>query len=146
MTGQPDPVSVLWEPAAARFLEGVRAAKGRWFGIRIADPEPRHFALYDEAGFDPLLGPDPVFRYRKAGLNARDRWRRGFVRAVYRRARGGAPLELQVGIKMPRRGVIPPGRYVRGRILTGKAAAARRAEQRITGNPAARADPRARDW
>lgn len=136
---------MLWEPAADKFLTEVRAAKGGWFGIRVADPEPRHHRLYDALDTYPLLGPDPVYQVMR-GLNARDRWRRGFVRAVYRRAKGGAPLELQVGVKMPRRGVIPPGRYVRGRILTGKAAAARRKEQRITGNPAARADHRARDW
>lgn len=144
MPGLPDPVSVLWEPAAEKFMAGVRAAKGGWYGIRITDPEPRHHVLFDAYGLDPLLGPDPA--RRPGGLNARDRWRRGFVRAVYRRAKGGPPLEVQVGVKMPRRGVIPPGRYVRGRILTGKQAAARRREQRITGNPAARADPRARDW
>lgn len=138
---------MLWEPAAAKFLAGVRAApRGQWFGIRVADPEPRHFRLFDDAGFDPLLGPDPVWRYRRDGLNARDRWRRGFVRAVYRHAKGGPPLVLEVSRRMPRRGRIPPGRFVRGRILRGKEATARRKEQRITGNPAARADPRARDW
>jgi len=142
MPGAPDPVSVLWEPAAVKFMTGVRQANGAWYGIRIADPEPRHVLSFGERGID-VLERD---RAGTGGLDARDRWRRGFVRAVYRRARGGPPLELQVGIKMPRRGVIPPGRYVRGRILKGKAATARHKQQRITGNPAARADPRARDW
>lgn len=143
MPGLPDPVSVLWEPAAAKFLAGVRAApRGQWFGIRIADPEPRHFRLFGAYGID-LLERD---RASTGSLDARDRWRRGFVRAVYRQAKGGPPLVLEVGRKMPRRGRIPPGRFVRGRILKGKEAAARRAEQRVTGNPAARADPRARDW
>lgn len=142
MPGLPDPVSLLWEPAAVKFMAGVRKANGAWYGIRIADPEPRHVRTFSERGID-VLERD---RASTGGLNARDRWRRGFVRAVYRRARGGPPLELQVGIKLPRRGVIPPGRYVRGRILKGSAATARRKQQRITSNPAARADPRARDW
>jgi hypothetical protein len=139
---RPDPVSVLWEPAADKFLAGVREHRGQWWGIRIADPEPRHLAAFGAAGID-LLAKDVA---GTGGLNARDRWRRGFVRAVYRRAHGGPPLEMQVGIKMPRRGVIPPGRFVRGRILTGRQAAARRKEQRITSNPAARANPAIRDW
>jgi hypothetical protein len=141
--GVPDPVSVLWEPAAAKFYAGVRAAgPGRWFGIRIADPEPRHVRLFEFYGIE-LLERD---RASTGSLDARDRWRRGFVRAVYRQAKGGPPLVLEVGRKMPRRGRIPPGRFVRGRILRGKEATARRKEQRVTGNPAARADPRSRDW
>ena len=133
---------MLWEPAADKFLAGVRAGRGQWFGIRIADPEPRHLVMFGARGID-VLERD---RAGTGGLDARDRWRRGFVRAVYRRAKGGAPLEVQVGRKMPRRGRIPPGRFVRGRILIGKQATARRKQQRITGNPAARADPRIRDW
>lgn len=144
MPGQPDPVSVLFEPAARKFYAGCKSKPGEWFGIRIVDPEPRHYVLFEIMGADPLLGPDRA--KRPGGLDARDRWRRGFVRALYRQARGGPPLEVQVSRKMPRRGVIPPGRFVRGRVLTGKQAAARRKEQRITANPANRADPSIRDW
>lgn len=121
----PDPVSLLWDAAAGSFLAGVIAADGQWFGRRVADPTPERARTLEAAGYD-WGGPDD--KTGRGRLNARDAWRRAFIRAVYRAndARKGGPgvhLELEVGRKVPRRGVIPPGRMVRGRCHTGDAKA-----------------------
>ena len=117
----PDPVSLLWDRAAGAFLAGVIAADGEWFGKRVADPTAARAASLEAAGYDWKGGDDKSGRGR---LDARDAWRRAFVRAVYRAndARRGGPgvsLELQVGRKVPPRGVIPAGRMVRGRCHRG---------------------------
>src|SRR5262252_8845746 len=47
---------------------------------RLANPSPRHLAYLASLGIDPYSGDD------KSGdgkLNARTRWGRGFVRALY---------------------------------------------------------------
>lgn len=116
-----DPLSVWWDTAALTVLGRAVAARGQWVAVRIADPSPRQRAAALALGINPL-GPDnPSAQGGRGGLNARDRWRRAFVRAVHYHA--GRPVEIQVGRAMPARGVIPPGRPVRVRLRRGGSAA-----------------------
>lgn len=125
MTAERDPVSVLWDGAAAQLLARARSARGGWAGTRIADPSPRQRAALQRVhGIDPD-GPDrPSTARRRGGVNARTRWARGFVRAVYyandtRHGGPGLALEVQVGAHKPPLGVIPAGRAVRLRVRRG---------------------------
>lgn len=154
---EPDPVSVLWEAAAVRLLERAYAARGEWVATRISDPTPVQVARMAARGIN-VLGPDrPSTAARRGGLNARTRWGRGFVRAIYRvnKQYRGRPLEVEVGRALPVRGVVPAGRAVRVRVRRGGQAAMRAVErkpdaQRIwadEGTPAGRwSNPRLRDW
>lgn len=133
MAGVPaDPASAMWEDAARVFLARVIAAKGGWYAARIADPTDAQAAYFARTGYEPFGRDDKSGR---GSLNARDAWRRAFVRAVYRLndTRNGGPgraIQVEVGRKMPRRGVIPPGRPVRGRTRPG-GEKARRAAARL---------------
>jgi hypothetical protein len=170
-----DPVSELFDRAARSLLARAYARPGVWIGTRLADPEPRHLELLAGMGINPA-GPDPVNRLPGTGINARDRWTRGFVRAVYyqhrwysgrpgggfrreRRtvARSASSIEIEIGRRVvPRGRVIPAGRSVRIRRRPGGDAAMRAVgrlpdTRRIydgTGAPASRwADPTVtRDW
>jgi len=129
-----DPVSVLWDTAAWTLLEETRKLRGGWRGTLIADPSPRQRAMLLAMGIDPD-GPDNPSSIggrakRGAGLNARTRWARGFVRAVNyandRRNGGpGLALEIEVGRHKPAVGVIPAGRAVRLRVRRGGSVALR---------------------
>lgn len=152
-TGKPDPASLHWEKAARKFLADVIAAKGEWHSQRVVDPDLRLEVSLARAGYR-WDGPDN--KSGRGTLNARDAWRRAFVRAVYRandRRKGGPgrAIELQVGVRLPRRGVIPPGRPVRGRVRKGGGTAMRAvaakpaAEQWAYGGPG-QSDPARRDW
>jgi len=167
MAYQRDPVSVLYDGGARRLLERAYAANGGWAGTRLARPGPRHVAWAARRGIDPF-GPDNASAVDGRNLNARSRWARGFVRAVYyqhrwysdapgggwrggRRvtARHSGALEVQVG---PGTAAGWPVR-IRLRKGGGQAAAAVRrmpVSARIyddAGRPAARwSDPEARDW
>lgn len=157
-----DPVSVLWDTAAARVLAETRALRGGWRGTRIADPTPRQRAmLMSMYGINPD-GPDNPSSAggRRGGLDAKTRWARGFVRALHyandgRRGGPGLALEIEVGARKPALGVIPAGRAVRVRVRRGASAALRAVQsepdsRRIYddyGNPARRwSDPELRDW
>ena len=102
------------------------APRGTWVGTRAADPGPQARIWMASAGID-WKGPDnPSVPGRRGGLNARDRWTRGFVRALYYNHRlhlaatGGAEaLEVDVGRRVIPRGIIPAGRAVRVRIRQG---------------------------
>lgn len=146
-----DPQSIRWDAAAEDFLRRVIAAKGQWYARRVVDPSPELLAVLYAAGYDPFAPDNKSGRGR---LHARDAWRRAFVRAVYRAndRRHGGPgraIELQVGLKLPRRGVIPPGRPVRGRVHRG-GQAARAAAARLPDDQqwtdGGRSDPAQRDW
>jgi hypothetical protein len=169
-----DPVSVLFDRGARRLLERAYANPGTWAGTRLADPTPRdRLRLYGMGVTDPM-GPDNASTHGGRGLNARTRWMRGFVRALYyqhkwfsvqggqswrpgRRtvARSAGALEIEIGRIMPVRGVIPRGRAIRVRIRPGGQARLR-AVQRLPdrdriwtdqGEQAARfSDPALRDW
>ncbi len=148
-----DPLSEWWDTGAQIVLQRAVSARGQWVGVRIADPSQRQRDAALALGI-AILGPDPVRKLGGRGVNARDRWRRAFVRAVYYNS--GRPIEIEVGVKLPARGVIPAGRPVRIRTRRGGQAAmnavGRMADVRRIyddeGKPAARwADPRVtRDW
>lgn len=169
-----DPVSVLFDEGARALLARAYAARGQWAGTRLADPGPRHLAWLAARGISPLA-PDNASAASGGGLDARSRWMRGFIRALYyqhrwysstgpglawraeRRSspRNAGALEVRVGNRVPVRGVIPAGRAVRVRVRPG-GQAARRAVQQLgdadriyddAGRPAGRwSDPSLRDW
>jgi len=145
---RPDPVSVAWEAAAQHALDKAREARGAWWGTRLADPTPQQVARWAREGID-VTGRDPV-RYQLA----RGRWQRAFMRAVYR-LEDRRSIEVQIGRKYPRRGVIPSGRYMRIRVKRGGSVAMRAVERKPArdriylddGSPGGRyAQWSARDW
>ncbi len=170
-----DPVSQWWDGAARRLLARAYAGRGSWVATRLVDPSPRQVARARSLGID-LAGPDPVRALPGRGVNARDRWSRAFVRAVYfqhrwysgkpgggwREARRASPrsasaIEVELGRRVPGRGLIPAGRAVRVRTRPGGGAAYRAVgrkpeTERIWGNdgqPADRfsfIDGPSRDW
>lgn len=169
-----DPVSELFDAGARRLLVRAYANPGQWVGTRIADPTPRHTAALARQGINPMAA-DNASATGGRGLNARTRWARGFVRALYyqhrwystggtaggwRRSRRSVPraagaLEVEVGRAVRAMGIIPSGRAVRVRIVKGgetkrRAVQAMPDRDRIysdTGTPGARwSDPAARDW
>jgi hypothetical protein len=172
VTAERDPVSELMDGGARALLSRAYARPGRWAETRLADPGPRHLAVLAVRGINPF-GPDDVSARGGRGLDARSRWARGFVRALYyqhqwysepggqwRTARRLVPrragaLQVEVGRKVPTAGIIPAGRIVRIRLLPG-GEAARRAVRRLPdsrriytdrGDQAARsADIANRDW
>ena len=149
----PDPLSVLWEPAAERILIRAYMARGEWFGTRITDPAPRHrdFARRLRIRID---GPDTA-----TARKARTRWARAFVRALERanKLAGSRPIVWEVGRHIPASptGARPAGRALRVRVLEpgdkAMRAVRRKPEaERIyddEGQPAGRfAHPELRDW
>lgn len=83
MPAERDPVSVLFDGAARRLLARAYARPGEWVMTRLADPAPRHVAWAAERGISSLTGPDRSSARGGAGLNARTRWCRAYVRALY---------------------------------------------------------------
>src|SRR5215472_1588612 len=166
-----DPLSVPFDRGARRLLERAYARPGVWIATRVADPDLRLRTRLMVAGFNPS-GPDPVNSLPGKGVNARDRWTRAFIRALYyqhrqysgkpgggwrKRAspRSASSLEVEVGRRVPVRGIIPAGRAVRIRIRRGGKTALHAVQrlpdaQRIyddDGRAADRwADPALRDW
>lgn len=167
-----DPLSVLLDPGARRFLQRVYDARGEWVTTRLADPGDDVRAFARSRGINPG-GRDNASTVSGRHRDMRSRWGRAFARAVYYQHRWygqrgnlraiGAkrnqpysrPLELEVGRHLPVRGVIPAGRLVRARLRPG-GQAARNAVQRmgeanrIYDDDGARAgawsDPARRDW
>lgn len=138
MTLRRDPVSEWFDSAARRLLARAYARPGVWIGTRVADPAPRHLARLASLGISATDG-DPVNRLPGRGVNARDRWTRGFVRSIYYQhkwysgkpgggwrgqkrtvARDAAAIEIEVGRRVVARGeLIPAGRAVRVRVRRG---------------------------
>jgi len=108
-------------------------------GARLDNPSAAHRAQLGALGIDPD-GPDD--KSGTGGLNARSRWGRGFVRALYYQHRNwsgapgggnwratrrvvprrGASLVVEVGRRLPgsrQAGVLLPGRAVRVMVTTG---------------------------
>ena len=143
MPARRDPVSELFDAGAARLLGRAYARPGSWVGTRIAAPTQRHARWARGQGID-LYGKD-----RAPGGRARNRWMRGFVRAVYyqhkwyfREGQGvsgekrvsanrSRALQYEVGtVRLDRNAagdIINRGRAVRIRVLPGGAAAQRAA-------------------
>jgi len=172
-----DPASVLLDPAARQLLTRAYNSPGRWQGTRLADPDIRTAAWLLRRGIN-WRGKDNASASGRGGLNARDRWMRALVRALYYQHKWYSPsprsqqgwrdrqekrtsprhagaLRIEIGRRLPVRGIIPAGRAIRVMYDQGgqKAqAAARRLPERDRiyddrGDPAARwSDPMERDW
>jgi len=168
MALQRDPVSVQFDPAAAKLLRRAYAQDGGWAGTYVRNPGPAWVTWGARNGVN-LLGKDNA-----GGGQARTRWCRAFIRSCYYQhewyyyaTRGldltdrrvtknrSQALQFEVGtVRIDPRGLVI-GRAVRIRLLKGGAQAMRAVDKlpdskRIyddEGNPAGRwADPAARDW
>ena len=168
-----DPLSELFDAGARQLLDRAYAARGQWVRTRVADPGPRQLVACAELGIDPF-GPDDSSAKGGRGLDAKTRWCRAFVRAVYyqhrwysgtkagawRRDKRMEPrhsgaIEIEIGRRVPVLGVIPAGRAVRIRIRPGGETAKRAAKRMAAadriytdrGRPGERhSDPAKRDW
>lgn len=155
-----DPVSEGLTRAARSLLARAYATPGRWVSTRLADPDPATIAEYRAYGID-VTGPDnaPVAGARR--LDAKTRWARGYVRALYyqhlwyselggrgwrttrrtEQRRSGA-LRVNVGRHVPELGIIPAGRLVSAILLPG----GQQARDAAAAHPSAPADPTRREW
>ena len=167
-----DPVSVMFDRGARRLLSRAYARPGQWVGTRVAIPDARTARHLASLGIQ-WAGPDRPSAHGGRGLDARTRWVRGFVRALYyqhknysggggwrdsKRAvpRHSGAIEIQVGRAMAAAAGAPAGRAVRVRFHTAGGQAAKDAAQRRSdsariytddGAPGARwSDPALRDW
>jgi hypothetical protein len=130
-----DPLSVAFDRGARALLQRAYDHPGQWQATRVAVPSPRQATALRQRGINPY-GPDPV--PKGGGLDARTRWMRGFIRALYYQhkwwsggggrqfrsakrttARHTGALIVEVGRVMPARGVIPAGRVVRVQLARG---------------------------
>lgn len=174
MPAKRDPVSELLDRGARVQLARAYAAPiGTWVMTRLADPSEDHLRWAAAIGVGDLMGPDRPGTLSGTHVQAHTRWGRAFMRALWyqhkwfgdRAAEGfrderrmmplGTPLQVEWGRRMPRRGIIPPGRAVRIRIPSGADRAIRVVQgkpdsERIfdnEGTPAGRwSDPALRDW
>lgn len=171
MSFRRDPVSELFDEPARRLLARAYARPGQWVQTRLADPRPQHMAWAAGHGISLLAG-DNASTASGRHANARSRWARGFVRAVFYQHRwhyaaGGftdrrrtaandaGAIQFEVGRRIAPVGVLPAGRMIRimCRGGGGQALAAVQSlpdAERIyddAGNRAGRwADPEGRDW
>ena len=143
MPAQRDPVSLLFDRQARALLtRAYRLPRGVWAGVRVPPPTLGHIGWAARQGIS-LLGPDNASTASGEHKDARTRWLRGMVRALYYQhkwysdARGGgmrterrtAPastgaLEVEVGGWLgPRMQgaliVVPGGHAVRVRLQYG---------------------------
>jgi hypothetical protein len=165
----PDPVSVAFEATARRLLERAYAQRNSWISVRLADPTIRQRTRFAQMGIGDLLGPDNATATGGKGLDAKTRWARALIRALYRLhkneyGRRGA-LRIEVGRHIPASpqfdpanpsaGGLPPARQFRLMIDRGGSAAMRAVRRQPDrdriyddeGRPTLRwADPAKRDW
>lgn len=139
--GERDPLSVLLDAGARRLLERAYANPGTWVGTRLADPGMRARTFAAARGINPD-GPDnPSVRGGPSRrTDAKTRWARAFVRAVYyqhkwysgggtrpwRKDRRTAPrstggLRFEVGRYMPASPQYDPGNPAAGGFPAGRA-------------------------
>lgn len=156
---EPDPASLMLEGGARRLLARAYAQPGKEQMTRLADPNLRTRQRLSALGIDPD-GPDDASVQGGRGLDARSRWMRAFIRALYRehRTSGGrhtGSLRIEVGRRVPATGVILAGRAVRITYDKGGRTALRAVQRKPDrsriyddrGEPAARwSDPALRDW
>lgn len=153
-----DPASELFDAAARQLLARAYRHPGTWQKTRLTAPGPRQRAYLAGHGIDPDAPDQPSIPGRKS-LNARTRWARAFVRALYYqhkwwspRARGqgwrssrrtvarpAAGLEVQVGRWLPALGAIPAGRAIQVKYTRPPAT-------RRHGPVSRRSDSTLRDW
>lgn len=124
-------MSVAFDASARRLLERAYESRGTWVHAWLPDPDLRQRTRWLEEGIN-VGGPDPL--PAGGGVDARTRWARGFVRALYhqaawyapdrgstrmrserRTAQASAPLRVQVGRHLPASpgGGMPARRRVR---------------------------------
>jgi hypothetical protein len=120
-----DPVSVFLDDFAGRLLARCYAADGDRVTMRLPNPGPTTRRRFSMQGID-VTGPDnPSVPGKSGGQNARTRYARGVVRALYyqhKRSARRKPLRFEVGRLLaaspqydpdnPRAGGIPPGRNI----------------------------------
>lgn len=174
MPAERDPASVMLDGAARRLLSRAYSAPGVWQKTVLADPGLKARQRLAGLGIDPHSRDNESARAGK-GLNAKDRWGRALVRALYYQhkwfspgpgarqwrpekrttARETGALRVEIGRRVPSAGVIPPGRqvsimYDRGGITALRAVRRQPDRDRIyddAGDTAARwSDPANRDW
>jgi hypothetical protein len=90
-----DPVSVRFDGPARRLLDRAYAQPGTWVQVWLPDPDIRARTWAAGLGLPDLTGPDPL--PSGAGLDARTRWGRGFVRALYYQHKWFSPQRGQTG-------------------------------------------------
>jgi hypothetical protein len=73
-----DPVSVQFDPAAARLLRRAYARRGGWTGTYVANPSHDWELWARRNGWPRLLGPDVA-----PGGEARTAWCRAFIRSCH---------------------------------------------------------------
>lgn len=164
---QRDPISIQFDPAAARLLRRAYEAGGGWAGTYVRNPSLEWQAWAARRGIS-LLGPDD-----QPGGMSKTRWARAFVRSVYylhrwhytpgrglvlearRASPWGRPLQYQVNSVRILTGGVVAGRQVRIRTRPGGQAAGAAVDdlpysRRIyaaDGQPAGRhTTPADRDW
>src|SRR5215475_3750757 len=122
-----DPASELLDGAARRLISHALGSPGQWQSTRLADPGPQSRQILSSLGIN-WRGPDNASARGGRGLNARDRWGRAMVRALYHQFRYFSPvrggtwrgearaeprhtgaLRVEVGARLPAVGVIPAG-------------------------------------
>ena len=168
MPFQRDPVSELFDAGARALLSRAYAKPGQWQGTRLANPSPRHLAYLSSLGIDPYGRDD---KSGNGSLNARTRWGRGFVRALYYQhkwwsgapsggtwrdakrtvPRGDRSLVVEVGRALPggrqAGSVLHPGRAVRVKVVSGGRAHVRSSSDlSFTLDGRGQSDPADRDW
>jgi hypothetical protein len=163
---------VHFQTAASQLLARAYAAgRNTWVQTRLTDPTPRQVQRWKMSDGIDVTGPDKPSAAGGKGLDAKSRWARAFVRALYRQHKNWAgrkpsgSLRVEVGRHVPASpqfdpghpaaGGFPPGRAVRIQVASGGQAALRAVRRqpdssRIyadNGKPALRwADAAKRDW
>lgn len=122
-----DPVSLLWDRAAAGIMPRVYAQQGRWYATRITDPRPEHLAYFATNFEIDVTGPDNAATISGRHVNYRTRWNRSFVRAMhyYNKFHEEKPLEIQVGRPKAAAPGLPSGWAVRLRVSRSESRAQR---------------------
>lgn len=164
MTGSTrDPVSVAFDASARRLLAKAYASPREWVQVWLPDPTIRQRTRFLSAGVN-VDGPDPL--PKGGGVDAKTRWARGFVRAVYYQhkwfyAQGELGSDRRMtpndsrGLQYELGRMTLRGRAVRIRTRPGGSAAMKAVkrmpdQRRIyqdDGSPGGRwADPAVRDW
>ena len=156
-------MSELFDAGARTQLGRAYADRGAWKETRLQPPEARHRAYLARLGIDPD-GPDDASIPGQPGLDAHNRWARGYVRALYyqhvnfstegggwRSARRPTPrpgrlIEVRVGGHVRALGLIPAGQLIAVRMRSAAEAAQLARKAHAAGITPRQSDLRLRDW
>lgn len=144
-----DPASEWLDRPARTLLARAYEHRGEWQSVRLADPSRARLAEAAIEGID-LQAPDRPSAAGGKNLDCKSRWMRAYVRAIYyqhkwysatrRSAREGwwrerrleprhaGAIEIRVGRRAGARGVIPAGRMISIRYVTGGRTALRKVQ------------------